>query len=101
MFMGKKINLSDRIIIREALNQNTMGGLVKLIKGIFVFTICFQTIGAILLSIRFIPQYGVRLGIYYSIFHSISAFCNAGVDICCGVWFGLRLEADTCYTGKG
>ena len=58
-----------------------MGGLVKLIKGIFVFTICFQTIGAILLSIRFIPQYGVRLGIYYSIFHSISAFCNAGVDI--------------------
>lgn len=81
MFMGKKINLSDRMIIREALNQNTMGGLVKLIKGIFVFTICFQTIGAILLSVRFIPQYGVRLGIYYSIFHSISAFCNAGVDI--------------------
>lgn len=81
IFMGKKINLSDRIVIKESLNQNNMSGLIQLIKKIFCYTITFQTIGAILLSIKFIPTYGVGKGIYYSIFHSISAFCNAGFDI--------------------
>lgn len=81
MAIGKKINLSDRIIIRESLNQNTIGGLARLVKRIFLYTFFFQTIGAIALSIKFIPQYGLGLGIYYSIFHSISAFCNAGIDI--------------------
>lgn len=81
MIMGKKLNLSDRMIIKESLNQNTSAGLIILIRKVFKYTICFQVIGAVLFSIRFIPQYGVGIGIYYSIFHSISAFCNAGIDI--------------------
>ena len=81
MFIGKKINLSDRIIIKESLNQDSFSGMVGLIKRIFKYTFAFELIGAILLSIRFIPQYGIRTGIFYSIFHSISAFCNAGFDI--------------------
>ncbi len=81
MLMGKKINLSDRIIIKESLNQNNMKGLIRLIQRIFLYTIIFEGIGAILLSTRFIPDYGIIKGIYYSVFHSISAFCNAGFDI--------------------
>lgn len=81
MFIGKKINLSDRIIIKESLNQDSFSGMVSLIKRIFKYTFIFELIGALLLSIRFIPQYGTKTGIFYSIFHSISAFCNAGFDI--------------------
>ena len=81
MLMGKKINLSERMIIKESLNQNNMKGLLKLIKKIFIYTITFQTIGAILLATRFIPIYGIKKGIFFSIFHSISTFCNAGFDI--------------------
>lgn len=81
LIMKKKINLSDGIVLKESLNQNSTTGLTTLIPKIFVFTISFELIGAILLSISFIPTYGICKGIYYSIFHSISAFCNAGFDI--------------------
>ena len=81
MFIGKKINLSDRIIIKESLNQESFSGMVGLIRRIFKYTFIFELIGALLLSIRFIPEYGTKTGIFYSIFHSISAFCNAGFDI--------------------
>lgn len=81
MFIGKKINLSDRIIIKESLNQESFSGMVGLIKRIFKYTFIFELAGAIVLSIRFIPEYGTKTGIFYSIFHSISAFCNAGFDI--------------------
>ena len=81
MFIGKKINLSDRIIIKESLNQESFSGMVGLIRRIFKYTFIFELIGAILLAIRFIPEYGTKTGIFYSVFHSISAFCNAGFDI--------------------
>lgn len=81
MFIGKKINLSDRIIIKESLNQDSFSGMVELIKRIFKYTIIFELTGALLLAIRFIPEYGTKTGVFYSIFHSISAFCNAGFDI--------------------
>lgn len=79
--LGKKINLSNRLIIKESLNQNDLGGVIKLVTNIFKYTFVIEFIGAILLSIRFIPEYGIFKGIYYSIFHSISAFCNAGFDV--------------------
>ena len=81
MFIGKKINLSDRIIIKESLNQDNFSGMVNLIKSISKYTFIFELIGAILLSIRFIPEYGLGTGTFYSIFHAISAFCNAGFDV--------------------
>ena len=81
MFIGKKIKLSDRIIIKESLNQDTFSGMVELIKRICKYTFIFELTGALLLGIRFIPEYGTKRGIFYSIFHSISAFCNAGFDI--------------------
>ena len=81
MFIGRKINLSDRIIIKESLNQDSFSGMVNLIKRISKYTLIFELLGAMFLSIRFIPEYGTKTGIFYSVFHSISAFCNAGFDI--------------------
>ena len=81
MFIGKKINLSDRIIIKESLNQDSFSGMVTLIKRIFKYTFIFELLGTLILSIRFIPEYGTQTGIFYAVFHSISAFCNAGFDI--------------------
>jgi len=80
-FIGKKINLSERIIIKESLNQENFSGMVTLIKRVCKYTLCFELIGAMFLAIRFVPQYGYGKGIYFSIFHAISAFCNAGFDI--------------------
>lgn len=79
--IGKKINLSDRLILKEALNVENFGGLINLLIRIFKYTFFFELIGAILLCTVFIPQYGTQEGIFYSVFHSISAFCNAGIDI--------------------
>lgn len=81
MLLGKKITLKERLIIKEQLNQETIAGLVKLTRYVILSTFVIETIGAMLLSTRFIPQYGAVKGIWFSIFHSISAFCNAGFDI--------------------
>lgn len=81
MAMGRKINLSDRIILKEALNQNSYNNITYLLKRIFKYTIIFELIGAVALSTVFVPQFGLGKGLFYSIFHSISAFCNAGIDI--------------------
>lgn len=81
MAMKKKINLSDRLILKEALNQEDFSSIVNLLIRIFKYTLFFELIGAVLLSTVFVPQYGTGKGLFYSIFHSISAFCNAGIDI--------------------
>ena len=81
LLVGKKITLKERLIIKEQLNQETMSGLVKLTKYVIFSTFLIEVTGAILLSTRFIPKYGLVKGIWFSIFHAISAFCNAGFDI--------------------
>lgn len=81
LILGKKITLKERLIIKEQLNQETMSGLVKLTKYVILSTFLIEGIGALLLSIRFIPLYGWVKGIWFSVFHAISAFCNAGFDI--------------------
>ena len=79
--IGKKLNLSDKIIIRESLNQESFKGLASLIKKICTYTFILEAIGAIILAIKFIPDFGLKKGIWFSVFHSISAFCNAGFDL--------------------
>lgn len=81
LIMGKKIMLRERIVMQEALNEFNLQGVVRLTKSIIFTTLIIQFIGAALLSIRFIPLYGIGMGIYFSIFHSIAAFCNAGFDL--------------------
>lgn len=81
LILGKKINLKERLIIKEQLNQSTMSGLVRLTKYVILLTLAVEGIGAILLATKFVPIYGIGKGIWFSAFHAISAFCNAGFDI--------------------
>ncbi|WMM23649.1 TrkH family potassium uptake protein [Tissierella sp. MB52-C2] len=81
LLIGKKITLKERLVIKEQLNQETMSGLVRLTKYVILSTLAIEGIGAIFLSTRFIPIYGKVKGIWFSIFHAISAFCNAGFDL--------------------
>lgn len=81
MFLRRKISLSTRRLLQESMNANQLGGMVKLVRGILKGTLLFEGTGAILLAIRFVPQYGFLKGVYYSVFHAISAFCNAGFDL--------------------
>ncbi|MGL5693512.1 MAG: TrkH family potassium uptake protein [Peptostreptococcaceae bacterium] len=77
----KKINLKERLLIQESLNQKDLSGMVKLTRYVILITFLIEGIGAILLSFTFIPQFGLGQGIWYSVFHAISAFCNAGFDL--------------------
>jgi trk system potassium uptake protein TrkH len=80
ILLGRKIRLKERLIIQEALNQYTISGMVRLSKNILLGTFLIEGVGAVILAIRFIPEYGSR-GVFMGIFHSVSAFCNAGFDI--------------------
>jgi len=81
LFLGRKITLKERLVMQEELNQFTLSGLVRLTRYVVFSTLVFEGIGAVLLSTRFIPKYGMVKGTWFSIFHSISAFCNAGFDL--------------------
>jgi trk system potassium uptake protein TrkH len=81
LVLGKKITLRERLIMQEAMNAFDLQGLVKMAKYILIFTFSVEFIGALLLSTQFIPMFGVFKGAYFSIFHAISAFCNAGFDL--------------------
>lgn len=78
--LHKKIGIADRLLIQDAFNLNTLSGLVKFVKKVIVGTIIVEGVGAILYMTVFVPQYGLK-GIWISIFNSVSAFCNAGIDI--------------------
>ena len=80
-FSGKKIGLRSRWIMQESISAPQVGGIVRMASMILWTTLAVECSGAILLSIRFCPTYGLGRGIWYSIFHSISAFCNAGFDL--------------------
>ena len=81
LIIGKKISLKERLLIQESLNQNKLSGIVNFTRQIIFTTFFIESIGAFFLAIVFVPEFGFLKGIGYSIFHSISAFCNAGFDI--------------------
>ncbi|MGY0372566.1 TrkH family potassium uptake protein [Clostridium sp. JNZ J1-5] len=81
LILGKRITLKERMVMQEAMNSFSLQGLVKLAKYILIFTFSVEGIGALFLSTKFIPEHGFLKGLYFSIFHSISAFCNAGFDL--------------------
>ena len=81
ILLGKKITLRERLVMQEAMNTFSIQGLVKMVKYVIGFTFAVQFFGALLMSTQFIPQFGIIKGIFYSLFHSISAFCNAGFDL--------------------
>ncbi|MFC7392385.1 TrkH family potassium uptake protein [Scopulibacillus cellulosilyticus] len=78
MLLGKKIGLKQRMLVQEALNQPSVGGVVRLVKVLFIFSLIIEIAATILLSLEWIPKMGLFKGLFYSLFHSISAFNNAG-----------------------
>ncbi|MCI8854174.1 MAG: potassium transporter KtrB [Lachnospiraceae bacterium] len=78
--LHRRITLSDRMLLQSAYNLDTLSGLVRLTKRIVKVTLCLEALGALGYAFVFIPQYGAK-GIWYSIFHAVSAFCNAGIDL--------------------
>lgn len=81
MIAGSRITLSDRLLLEDALNLSTLKGLVRFLKFIFKGTFIIEITGAICYSFVFIPDYGLIKGLWFSLFHSVSAFCNAGIDL--------------------
>ena len=79
--LKRRIGLKERNLIQESVNTLQIGGTVRLVRKIVCYAAVFEGLGALLLMIRFIPQFGVAEGAWYSVFHSISAFCNAGFDL--------------------
>lgn len=81
MIARKKINLRTRMILKDSLNLEQMNGSVNLMRYILLTSVIIQGLGSIALGFSFVPQYGWLKGIWFSIFHSVSSFCNAGFDL--------------------
>lgn len=81
VLLKRRIGLQERATLHESVNTLEIAGVVRLVKKIVQGAFIIEGTGAVLLAIRFIPRFGLANGIYFSIFHSVSAFCNGGFDL--------------------
>jgi trk system potassium uptake protein TrkH len=79
--LRRKVGLKQRMVMAQALSVSDMDGVVRLQKWVLVGSFSIEAMGAILLTARFLPTYGFWKSLKWGVFHSISAFCNAGFDI--------------------
>ena len=79
--LGRKLSIRGRLLIRESMNGVTLSGLGRLAGLYLALALCIELMGTLMLSIRCVPLYGVRNGLWLSAFHAVSAFCNAGFDL--------------------
>ncbi len=94
MIIGRRIGLRERVILQEAHNLYTVGGIVRFTRTVVVMTLAIEAAGALILALRLVPEFGVSRGLYFAIFHSISAFNNAGFDLMGGFRSLTRYVAD-------
>ena len=92
LVMRRKIQLRERLIMQEALNQMTVSGVVRLTQYIILLTFFIEFIGGSILALRWYPEFGAE-GIYFGYWHAISSFCNAGFDLF-GNYIGLTNYVD-------
>lgn len=81
LFMRHKIGLQNRMLVMESAGTITLSGIGPLVRRIIAGTAIIETTGAAILATQFVPEFGWLRGLYYSFFHAISAFCNAGFDL--------------------
>lgn len=81
LILRRKVTLKDRLLLQDAFNLQTMSGLVRFTRKILFGTLLIESIGAFFYCFTFIPDFGIGKGIWISVFTSVSAFCNAGIDI--------------------
>ena len=79
--LDRRIGLRERALLSESISFTQVGGVLALVRRVLIGTALAEGVGAALLSIRMIPRFGWATGIWYGIFHSVSAFCNAGFDL--------------------
>ena len=80
ILLHRKMGISDRLLLQDAFNLNSLSGLVRFVKKVVIGTFIIERIGALLYMTVFIPDFGLK-GVWISVFTSVSAFCNAGIDI--------------------
>ena len=76
----KRMGIGDRLLLQDAFNLNSLHGIIRFVKRVLLGTFLVEGVGALLYMMVFIPEFGIK-GFWISIFTSISAFCNAGIDI--------------------
>ena len=81
MFSGRKISLKQRWVMQESISAPQVGGIVRMTGFILKTALALEAVGALLLALRFCPQFGFGKGLWYAVFHAVSAFCNAGFDL--------------------
>jgi len=81
LLLGKRIGLKERVVLKEALRSDSLGGVVRLAKAILLITIAVEATGALLLSLAFLKYFPPAKALWYGAFHAVSAFCNSGMDI--------------------
>ncbi|BCB05653.1 TrkH family potassium uptake protein [Bacillus sp. KH172YL63] len=81
MMLGRKIGFKERLLLQQALNQTSVGGVIKLVKYLFIFSFLVEGIAVMMLATEWVPAFGWKHGLYVSVFHSISAFNNAGFSL--------------------
>ncbi|MBR0440358.1 MAG: Trk family potassium uptake protein, partial [Firmicutes bacterium] len=81
MVLGGKPGFIQKSWVKESLNATDYGGLIQLLKLVLKGTLLFESLGAVILAVRFYPVMGLADAVYFGVFHSVSAFCNAGFDL--------------------
>ena len=81
MMMNRRIGLRQRTLLVESISTLHIGGIVRLVRRALYGTLLLELAGALLLSLRFVPLLGPGRGVFYAVFHAVSAFCNAGFDL--------------------
>ena len=80
LLLNRKLGVGDRLLIQDAFNLNTLSGLIKFVRNVLFGTLIVEGIGAAVYMLVFVPEFGPK-GIWISVFTSVSAFCNAGIDM--------------------
>lgn len=81
IFTRKHISLYERRLLMQSAGTIRLSGIITMIKRVVIGTFCVEGMGAVFLSLRFCPKLGFAKGLWYAVFHSVSAFCNAGFDL--------------------
>ena len=98
--LRRRIGLQEKEVITESLNRFRMNDIASTVRFIIVGTAVIEGAGAVLLSFRFIPLFGFGKGLWYAVFHAVSAFCNAGFDLMgtfSGPYSSMTFFADDAY----
>ena len=81
LLLKKRITVRERVVMQESYSMDGLGGVVGMVRKVILGTFVVEGVGALLYAFQFVPEYGLLRGAAYAVFHAVSAFCNAGIDI--------------------